>query len=390
MCGETKCNAERKSLLSTGKNAILLFVSKGTAMKNLLLPIFLSHANRMATVFGLFGAIALLSLAIVGSFLIPTKVLGVFVSAAGCFAAGWVFATFIVKAHNLDSRDDSGEKSLRGELERERKANAEKQSRITALEVDNARLKHQHIGINSFAPILKLGLIEADMSVRDMKIEWMDDFKPGNMLTNVIASPTRSKYVGVVQRSFKAVYGVDLMKLKIREDEEGIRVAGIVPESIGIKDDKTRWLLRQAQTYRLRATSLAHGEVFPQCAQGDGWGDGERFWQIDKTAPFEGSFDLNKVETFASAQERELGDRINKNQGNEFKVMNGYIQQMAQGFVRLLLAPVKKPVVFVETPLKEIANNNAWLSLEDFANRFNRQLANRVTDSQRINGDRIP
>ena len=331
----------------------------------------------MTTLLGLFGAIALLCLAIVGSFLIPTKVLGVFVSAAGCFAAGWVFAAFIIKARNLDNQDNSSEKSLLENLERERKANAEKESRITALEADNARLRHQRIDINSFAPILKLGLTEADMSVRDVKIEWMDDFKPGNMLTNVIASPTRSKYVGVVQRSFKAVYGVDLMKLKIYEDDDCIRVAGIVPESIGIKDDETQWLLRQAQTYRLRATSLLHGEAAPQCAPEDGWGDGERFWQIDKTAPFEGSLDLNKTAAMANAQERELGDRINRNQGAEFKMMNGYIQQMAQGFVRLLLAPAKKPVDFVDTTLAEIAGNNEWLSLEDFANRFNRQLASR-------------
>ena len=343
-------------------------------MKSSLLALLLSRANRMTTLLGLFGAIALLCLAIVGSFLIPTKVLGVFVSAAGCFAAGWVFAAFIIKARSLDNREDSSEKSLREDLQRERKANAEKQSRIAALEADNARLKHQRIDLNSFSPILKLGLAEADMSVRDVKIEWMDDFKPGNMLTNVIGGPTRSKYIGVIQRSFKAVYGVDLMKLKISEDEERIRVAGIVPESIGIKDDETRWLLRQTQTYRLKAISLTYGEASPQCAPGDGWEDGERFWQIDKTAPFEGSLDLNKVEKFADAQERELGDRINRSQGTEFKALNGYIQQMAQGFVRLLLAPAKKPVDFVKTPIAEIAADNKWLSLEDFADRFNRQL----------------
>ncbi len=340
-------------------------------MKIPLFPVLLSRANRMTTALGLLGAIVLLCLAIVGSFLIPTKVLGVFVSAAGCFAAGWVFAAFLFKVRNLDNQAESGEKSLRANLERERKVNAERQSRISALEADIARLKHQRIDINSFAPILKLGLAEADMSVRDVKIEWMDDFKPGNMLTNVIGGPTRSKYIGVIQRSFKAVYGVDLMKLKICEDEDRIRVAGIVPESIGIKDDETHWLLRQAQTYRLRATSLQHDEALPQCAPGDGWGDGERFWQIDKIVPFEGSLDLNKTEIMASAQERELGERINRSQGAEFKALNGYIQQMAEGFVRLLLAPAQKKVVFVETPLAEIGDKDCWFSLEDFAAAFN-------------------
>ena len=324
--------------------------------------------ERLGAAAGLFLAVAIAACAVAGSFLIPTKPLGVGVAAVGCFAAGWLFASFFVRLKG------GATPSFYGELERERREVMEAKKQIAALEADNARLKHQRIDINSFSPILKLGLAEADMSVRDVKIEWMDDFKPGNVLTNVIGGPTRSKYIGVVQRSFKAVYGVDLMKLKICEDEDRIRVAGIVPESIGIKDDETRWLLRQAQTYRLRATSLTYGEESPQCAPGDGWEDGERFWQIDKTAPFEGSLDLNKVEEFANEQERELAVRINRSQGAEFKALNGYIQQMAEGCVRLLLAPAQKKVVFVETPLAKISDKDDWLSLEDFATAFNNKL----------------
>ena len=327
-----------------------------------------SRMERLSAAFGLFLAVALAACAVAGSFLIPTKPLGVGVAAVGCFAAGWLFASVFARLKG------GATPSLQGELERERREVMAAKKKIADLEADNDRLKHQCIDINSFSAILKLGLAEADMSVRDVKIEWMDDFKPGNMLTNVIGGPTRSKYIGVVQRSFKAVYGVDLMKLKIREDEDSIQVAGIVPESIGIKDDETRWLLRQAQTYRLKATSLTYGEESPQCAPGDGWGDGERFWQIDKTAPFEGSLDLNKVEEFANAQERELGERINRSQGPEFKMMNGYIRQMAEGVVRLLLAPAKKNVVFVETPLAKIVDKDGWLSLKDFAIVFNNRL----------------
>ncbi len=323
--------------------------------------------GRLGAAAGLFLAVALAVCAVAGSFLIPTKPLGVGVAAVGCFAAGLLFAPFF-------ARLKGGKPIPHDELERERREVMAARKQIAALEAENTRLKHQRIDINSFSPILKLGLAEADMSVRDVKIEWMDDFKPGNMLTNVIGGPTRSKYIGVVQRSFKAVYGVDLMKLKICEDEDRIRVAGIVPENIGIKDDETHWLLRQAQTYRLRATSLTYGETSPQCAPGDGWGDGERFWQIDKTAPFEGSLDLNKTIAMADAQERELGERINRSQGAEFKALNGYIQQMAEGFVRLLLAPAQKKVVFVRTPLAEIGEKDGWLSLEDFVAAFNNRL----------------
>ena len=330
------------------------------------------HIGRLGAILRLFGAIALLVGSVAGSFLIPTKVLGVFVAAAGCFASGWLFSIYLAKSTQLNINDSDGAKALHKTLERERDELAASQSRVAALEADNARLKHQRIDINSFAPILKLGLAEADMSVRDVKIEWMDDFKPGNILTNVIGSPTRSKYVGVIQRSFKVVYGVDLMDLKVCEDDDCLLVAGIVPASIGIKDDNTHWLLRQTQTYRLKATSLTCGDGVPQqCAMGDGWGDGEKFWQIDREAPFEGDLDLNRTADMAALQERELCDRINNSQGTEFKMMNSYIQQMAEGFVRLLLAPAGKTVVFVQTPLAEVADSRSWLSLQAFADGFN-------------------
>lgn len=334
---------------------------------------FASWLGQISTWIALLVATVLAVASLVGGiFWIPTKTLGVLIAGIGCLASGILFALCLRKSGVFGSKDAETRAALQKEIE---KLRCEKDARIAALEADNERLKHQRIDVNSFAPILKLGLAEADMSVRDVKIEWMDDFKPGNMLTNVIGYPARSKYVGVIQRSFKAVYGVDLMKLKICEDNDCLRIAGIVPENIGIKDDETRWLLRQTQTFRLKGTPLTRGDGIPQqCAIGDGWGDGEKFWQIDKEAPFEGSLDLNKTAEMASAQEHELGERINRSQGAEFRMMNGYIQQMAQGFVRLLLAPAHKPVVFVQTPLAEIADSPAWLSLEDFAAGFNNKL----------------
>lgn len=330
---------------------------------------FSSWLGQISTWIALLFATVMIAASLVGGiFWVPTKTLGVLMAGIGCLTSGILVALCLRKSGALSSGDAETSAALQKEI-------CEKDTRIAALEAETERLKHQRIDVNSFAPILKLGLAEADMSVRDVKIEWMDDFKPGNMLMNVIGYPTRSKYVGVVQRSFKAVYGVDLMKLKICEDNDCLRIAGIVPENIGINDDETRWLLRQTQTFRLKGTSMTRGDGVPQqCAMGDGWGDGEKFWQIDKEAPFEGSLDLNKTAEMASAQEHELGERINRSQGAEFRMMNGYIQQMAQGFVRLLLAPASKPVVFVQTPLAEIADSPAWLSLEDFATGFNNKL----------------
>ena len=65
---------------------------------------------------------------------------------------------------------------------------------------------------------------------------------------------------------------------------------------------------------------------------------------------------------------------MNKGIGEEFRNMNGYIREMAQGFIGVLLAPVKKPVVFIETPLTEIESDPKWFALEDYAKEYNRKL----------------
>ena len=313
---------------------------------------------------GLFLAVAIAACAVAGSFLIPTKPLGVGVAAVGCFAAGWLFASFFARLKG------GATPSLHGELERERREVMAARKQIAALEADNARLKHQRIDINDFAPILKLGLAEAAMKIKDVKVEWMDDFNSGGML----AKPTRSKYVGVLERSFKAVYGVDLLKLMICDDGDRIRVAGIAPESIGLKDDNKRWLVRQTQKYRLKSSSLASGAPVPANDPETGWDDGETYFQIDASAPFEGRTDLNATATLAEAQETDLQTRINHGIGQEFNLVNEYIQKTAQGFITLLLAPVRKPIDFVSTPLAELDEKPNWLTLEDFVRNYNQRL----------------
>lgn len=331
---------------------------------------FFTRAQRLGAALGLFLAVALAAVAVVCSFILPTKPLGVAISAVGCFAAGWLFSIFFAKALGLAKKEGEAGKSLRDELAHEQRERAAAQQRVAALEADNARLRHQRIDINAFAPVLKLGLADADMKIKDVKVEWMDDFDSGGMLSK----PTRSKYVGVLERSFKAVYGVDLMKLKIFEDGDCLRVAGIVPESIGLKDDSKRWLVRQTQEYRLKASSLSKGNPVPSCDLETGWGDGETYYQIDTSAPFEGRTDLNETAAVAEVQEAELQKRINNGIGQEFQLVNEYIQKTAQGFITLLLAPVKKPIVFVTTPLAELEGQSDWLALEDFAKNFNKQL----------------
>ena len=319
---------------------------------------------------GILLSVALAVVTVAGGFLIPTKPLGVAVAAFGCFASGWLFSVALGKALATVRKDGADERRLRADLESEQRKNAEAQSRIAALEADNQRLKHQRIDINAVRPILKLGLAEAEMSIKDVKTCWTKDFDSGSW----VSSPTRSRYVGVLQRSFKAAYGVDLQKLHIREDGDVLRIAGIAPESIGLKNDRTEWLLRQVQTFPLKKTSLVKGVPIPAPDPQTGFASGDDYYEIDREKAFTGSLDLNRTQAEAALQERELGDRIDKGIGAEFQNINVYIREMAQEFLKYLFSPVKKSIVFVDTPLAEIEGKPDWLLLEDFAKGYNRQL----------------
>ena len=319
---------------------------------------------------GLFLAVALAGGSVAASFFVPTKALGVFLSAVGCFAAGWVFAVFLSRSIQLGASERETNESLLAQLTDKTEANARLENEIAGLRSENRRLERQRIDINAVRPVLKLGLMEAEMSIKDVKIAWMNDFDEGGLFS----SATRSQYVGVLQRSFKATYGVDLSKLRVREDGDCLRVAGISAESLGFKDDETEWLVRQAQKYTLKETSETAGGPMPVPNPATGFKSGDKYYEIDKQSSFEGSIDLNATAEASGRQERELRTRLNKGIGEEFRNVNGYIREMAEGFIGVLLSPVKKPVVFVETPLAEIERDPKWLALEDYAKEYNRKL----------------
>ncbi len=331
---------------------------------------FLLRLRQFGAAFGLLLSVVLAGGAVAGSFFVPTKSLGVFVAATGCFLSGWLFAVFFAKSLKLVEREKEANENLTADLDARTAEVAGLRSEVAALRQERDRLWGQRIDINAVRPILKLGLAEAEMSIKDVKTCWTKDFKSGGLMS----SPTRSRYVGVLQRSFKAAYGVDLQKLRIREDGDVLRIAGIAPESIGLKNARTEWLLRQVQTFPLKKTSLVKDGPIPAPDPQTGFASGDNYYEIDREKAFTGSLDLSRTQAEAAMQERELGDRIDKGIGAEFQNINVYIREMAQEFLKYLFSPVKKSIVFVDTPLAEIEGKPDWLLLEDFAKGYNRQL----------------
>ena len=332
-----------------------------------------SFCARLVSAIALLGSICIAVAAVAGSFLVPTKVLGVPVAAVGCFVAGWIFGVFlriVAKKGSSDRDNDEMLKKNRSEI-------AKLENENSSLRMETERLASQRIDINAFRSILKLGLAQADMVIKDVKVEWMDDFD-GGIVINPFSKATRSQYVGVLQHSFKAICGVDLEKLRVCEFADAIYVVGIAPESLGFKDYRPRWILRQAHKYKLVCkqstgfddVSKTELDSLTEFHNKDG-----KIYAIDRSAPFEGTVDLNSIERYSRRQEEELGNRVNNVTGAEFECINKYILEMAKGFVKILLSPIGKDVKFDDKmTLAEIKGKDRWISLEEFARNYNKSI----------------
>ena len=325
--------------------------------------------QRWGARFCLLSTILLAAGSVAGSFLVPTKALGVLLASGGCFLAGWMFAAALGRNLQLAGSNRQSLEEAQKRAEQLQVQNQGLQVQIDDLRREKERLEHQRIDINAIKPILKLGLAEADMSIKDVKVAWMNDFKAGTF-----SSATRSQYVGVLQRSFKAAYGIDLSKVRFREASDGIRVAGIATESLGFKNDKTDWLLQQTQKYKLKSTSLVSGGPIPVADAATGFPAGDNYFEINRDEPFEGRADLNLTREQAKAQEDELRRRVELGVGSEFVNVNAYIRDMVKGFLGYLLAPVGKPLLFVETPVEELKEKSGWFGLEAFVKDYNERL----------------
>lgn len=304
----------------------------------------------------LVSTIGLVILSVILGFWIPTKLLGLPIAAFGCFVAGCIFSFFLSRFLRQNADASAREKDARcQELAEEKKRLLE----------ENKRLKRQRIDINAFQRVLKLGLAEADMRIWDVKKEWIDDLDLP--MLGFLGNTTRSQYVGVLEQTFKGVFGVDLSKVRIFDDGSELHIAGITPENIGYKDYRKTWHLCQIQNYAMNEVSEMN-----ECREGfekDG-----KVYEIDRTNTGSICMDLNKTEAYSTAQVTELENRINNGAGQEFRIMKEYIHNMAKCFITVLLNPIGKPLNFIETPVSELENDEKWSLILEFSNNYNNQL----------------
>lgn len=339
-------------------------------MKKAILPHFFSDwgqrflltLQRLGAETGCIAGMILAAGSVAGSFFVPTKALGIFVSSIGCFLSGCIFTAFFAKSMKLAATVQAKNENLAKELDAKIKEVARLKSDAEQLRMERDRLNHQRIDINSVGPILKIGLAEVDMKIKDFKQVWCDDLED-----HWLTAPKRSQYLGLLEKSFKATFGIDMKKLMFQEGPDFIRVWGFETENIGFRDlEENHWLLRQNQRFALK-TRLANDQNPPTDPEESFVENGVQY-TIDRTKIAEVSLDLNQLETNSKSQSEELAARINRLIGPEFTIVNAHIRDMTEKLLTMLLKPLEKQLLFIDTKPE-----GKGLPLDEFVKECNKR-----------------
>lgn len=315
--------------------------------------------------------------AVVGSFFIPTKVLGVAVSSVGCFIAGALFSIAqkmqndVLRMQLSKEKDANTErvstlkKELEAEVEEKKKQLEEVQkelknkedeyakekekkaaelvqanNKIKTLTDQNDRLKHQCLNIDSVKQIFEVNFAEFGTQITDFKEEWV-----GPIQSNLFGwSLSRQKYIGVMRTSFTMKIGIDLNELRFYDDGERIHVSPIRAKNNGIVDSEKKWLQHALMTVPLVRQDLESGD------EGNGpssFVDGSFAYKVDdNNLNRKVSLDMNAMEKYCQQQEKEVDKRINKGNSDEFKAAHQFVTEKAEKLIEAILKPTRKPIVF--------------------------------------------
>lgn len=213
--------------------------------------------------------------------------------------------------------------------------------KLTAVEAEISRLMQTRVNVNSFKPIMKLGVLETDSVIRDFRREKLHEEAPGRLQRGEL-----HEFVGVLTIEFKARFGVDLEKLKFWDaGDRTLMVSGMKSEFQGYMNQKKEWNLAEVRINKFGGTLPDDNQI----AKGD-----------------------SRLIQHRDRQEHDLEQRINN--GVEFQSLDSLIRRWAAELIRVMLAPLGKEILFVEE------TNAASDGLFDYLSACDGRIDSNVTE----------
>lgn len=251
--------------------------------------------------------------------LIPTKLLAVIAASVGTFMGTTIIASSMTKVMSQKLNDERQEKEkeirARVALENGIAKSAEIENERNNLQNEINHLKNMKLDVNSISRIMDLGVAKADMTFRDFKKVML------SKESSIISRDEIKEYIGLLECSYTAKLGVDLLKLKFSQTKDGyIEVSGLKSETLGILNRDITWLMKEVRTLKTNSKWLPES------------------YEIEENGK-------NLIEQ-SDIQAKQIDAMIEK--GANLKHFDDYIIKLAKDFIILLLVPLQKEVIFVE------------------------------------------
>lgn len=275
--------------------------------------------------------------------LVPTKLLAVIVAAFGTFVGSTITASSMTKiiSRQLEEEQKGREQEIKARLEiEERLSNSEKiEMERDSLQDEITSLRNMKLDINSIKPIMDLGVAKAKMTFRDWHKQTI------SKESSWISGEEIKEYIGLLECTYTATLGVDLLKLRFFENEHGqIEISGLKTETIGIKNRTHNWLIKEIRTKQKKS----------------------KFWDTNA---------IEKEDSELIEYSDQQSNRIDKTieNGINLKHFDEYIVQLARDFVILLLKPLNKKIIFIE-------DDNGGEELIHFLNKHNEVINDKIDE----------
>ncbi|MEQ2009312.1 MAG: hypothetical protein ABMA26_21225 [Limisphaerales bacterium] len=227
---------------------------------------------------------------------------------------------------------DSDTRMTQAALAREHDARLVREREVVACRQEISRLEKRRIDVNRITPVMKLGLLEVEMNITDFSRKCFD--AEGNLQSEIEQTPGHWEYIGFLRKTFKTTLGVDLERLMLFEDGDRLWISGLSGVSLGLKDLETKRELGEVRVRERSMSSPRKGELVVQ--------------DLHAQTP---KFDME--------QEKTLQTGVNKSVPLEN--MDKHIKRLAEGWLRIILAPLEKQIVFGDPP-PSIANGKAMMA----------------------------
>ncbi len=325
----------------------------------------------MGSIFIIVGCVALIVLSAYIAMKIPTKILAVIFSTI-CTAL--LMTPILMSANVIIDKKVATDlaKKYQNELElkkkeielAERKAEIEKQKlvnlrqkvNIENLENEVTLLKNSQLQINSYREIAEINLLETNLKQTTFSKKILDDVKENKRGWWVFSDKYAEcdSALVVLTHDIVAKFGFDINEIRLmdsKEAEDVVLVSKVKPKFTGSTKNQADKIFAE----------VLHEELDIQKAQKDGIDIASKSWKDFPSKYLHGSILFEREAEairYADKLISEFNERFSR--GLETQFLNKPLEKLCEKFVRSMLLPLNKKIVFSEEPLAEA------LSIEEY------------------------